>query len=231
MHFPTLPKLIKKTKATNIDEVYKLIGTTNQSVSYWRNNPTKTSTLNKNKYDVILKAGELFGLDLCEQELLANKAGLSLQPCHKKTGFNLESGDEYFPYPEKPEQHLGFTEHFEMVLSSYKGTILQLSEMALISDRHLRYIRDGTSLRKEPVLAVLVVLGLGLNEIQTILKKAGYLLSKSLPNDAVTIWLLENEREKISGNQRILYINETLDFLGMPLLMTRDTCYKKTNDM
>ena len=62
-----------------IDEVYKLMGTTNQSISYWRNNPTKTSTLNRNKYEVILKAGKLFGLDLYEQELLANMAGLSLQ--------------------------------------------------------------------------------------------------------------------------------------------------------
>jgi len=60
------------------------------------------------------------------------------------------------------------------------------------------------------------------NEIQTILKKAGYMLSKSLPNDAVIIWLLENEIEKISGNQRILHINETLDSLGMPLLMARE---------
>ena len=48
------------------------------------------------------------------------------------------------------------------------------------------------------------------------------MLSKSLPNDAVIIWLLENEIEKISGNQRILYINETLDSLGMPLLMARE---------
>ena len=207
----------------NINEVYKLIGATNQSVSYWRNNPMKTSTINKNKYDVIIKAGKLFGLNALEQELLANKAGLSLQAFHDNPkNTNSEISNEIFPYPESKMNFFAFTEHFEKVLSLYEGTFLELSSMALISDRHLRYIRDGTSLRKEPILAVLVVLGLGLNEIQVILKRAGYVLSKSLPNDAVIIWLLENEVKSTTGTQRIYRINEVLDSLGMPLLMARE---------
>jgi len=222
-----MQKHIKKSsKAISIGQIYALLGTTNQTVSYWRNNPMNTSTIYQSKYNVILKAGTLFELSNFEQEQLANKAGLSLWPFLAKSNNNsniiLEMSDEVFPYSENYQYRLRFIEHFEKVLSTFNGTMMELSNMALISDRHLRHMKNGINLRKESLLAVLVVLGLDVSEIQSILNKAGFALSESLPNDVIVTWMLTNEEKGINTTQWLVRINEELDSLGLPLLLPRE---------
>jgi len=64
-------------------------------------------------------------------------------------------------------------------------------------------------------------MNLSLDDIQVMLKKAGFVLSSSMSNDSVVIWMLNNETVNLKGAKRLYIINETLDFLGLPLLMTR----------
>ena len=60
-----------------LNEVYRLLGISRQQVTYWKANPCSTQT--KKRYFTVLKAAELFCLSDEAAELLANKAGLSLQ--------------------------------------------------------------------------------------------------------------------------------------------------------
>jgi len=84
-----------------------------------------------------------------------------------------------------------------------------------------RHIKSGRFLRKEPVLALLIALGLELEDIQFALKKAGFILSDSLPRDSIIIWMLNNESINQKREMRLMQINEILYSLGQPLLMTR----------
>lgn len=78
---------------------------------------------------------------------------------------------------------------------------------------------------KATLLALAVSLDMDRNQIQILLRKAGYILSHSLPNDVIVMWLLDNMT--VSSN-RLSIINDTLYELDLPLLMTRDK-KNKTN--
>ncbi|MDR0272669.1 MAG: hypothetical protein LBI27_05065 [Clostridiales bacterium] len=144
------------------------------------------------KYEVIKTAGKHFGLCANETESLANKAGLSL--CADES-FKKMFGDLLCEYPESKRR---------------------LCEMSLVSERMFRYIKEGRFLKKEPVLSLAISMGASFETIQTLLKKAGYVLSNSLPNDAVVMWILRNEIKK----NPVYLANEILESLGLPLLMT-----------
>ena len=70
-------------------------------------------------------------------------------------------------------------------------------------------------------MAILIALEQNVGDIQVLLKKAGYVMSKSLPGDVIVMWVLENNAERKSGTSRLFQINTILDSLGLPLLMTR----------
>jgi hypothetical protein len=70
-------------------------------------------------------------------------------------------------------------------------------------------------------LALTIPLGLTTGEIQDLLNQAGYALSKSLPNDAVVLYFLENARQNGKKPPLLAEINEVLEGLELPLLMTR----------
>lgn len=118
-----------------------------------------------------------------------------------------------------------FANHFNTLLSAYPGKKIDLCWAASVSERMFRHLKSGRYLRKESILALLIVMNLSLEDIQEALKKAGFILSYSLPNDVVVIWLLENESKNNlyykDGADRLNYINETLDSLGLPLIMLR----------
>ena len=197
-------KLIKKSGLTNIRDVYALLGVSWQTVYKWRENPTATQSRGSLKHSFIENTGLLFGLDQHEKEMLANKAGLSLgssatEPCSNQN----------------------FAIHFNALISTFPGKKNELYQSALVSDRMFRYIKSGLYLKKEPILALLIVLGLELDRIQTALRKAGFILSQSLHNDAVIIWMLKNQAKALAGADRLRIINETLFSLCLPLLMTR----------
>ena len=73
---------------------------------------------------------------------------------------------------------------------------------------------------KQVLLAIVIVLDLSVSDIDRILRSYGYCLSESLAADAVVKWYVDNSRQK--GGARLLNeINDTLESMGLPLLMTR----------
>ena len=68
-------------------------------------------------------------------------------------------------------------------------------------------------------MAITLSLNMSLDELQTILKKYGYCLSKSIAADMVVKWFITCRN---GGSEKILYtVNEVLEEMGLPLLMTR----------
>ena len=61
---------------------------------------------------------------------------------------------------------------------------------------------------------------LKLEEIYSLLQKAGYILSESIAYDMTIKWLLENTSNNMQN--RLFYINDILYELELPLLMTRE---------
>ena len=230
-------KSIKKSKSNNIRDIYALLGASRSTVYKWRYNTTVTQSKDYFKHSFIKKAGELFSLSHAETEALANKAGLSLYSIkldpRSYSPFQLSSKntvDKHIHIKENlntdfsPAENFintNFIKHFNALLSTYSGKKNELCEAALVSDRMFRHIKSGKYLRKEPILALLITMGLSLEDIQKALKKAGFILSRSMPNDIVIIWMLENELSNHKGAKRLYRINELLDSLELPLLMTR----------
>ncbi|MDR0917957.1 MAG: hypothetical protein LBM93_01700, partial [Oscillospiraceae bacterium] len=66
-----------------------------------------------------------------------------------------------------------------------------------------------------------ISLELSLHEIELLLRKHGYCLSKSLPNDMVVLWFLKNTNKYKNNCCLIQNINNTLYELNLPQLMTK----------
>jgi hypothetical protein len=185
----------QKKHMCTLNEVYALIGIKKQYIFYWRNNPFSVQTKYKTKQNVINSAGKIFQLNNDEKENLANKAGFSLY------------ADE------------NFAAYLAEILSAHSNKESYLRDMAMISDRMFRYIKSGKFLRKEAVLALGISLNPEIDALHVFVKKAGYVLSDSIPGDAVVKWLLLNK--KTGRTNPVMYINEVLENLKLPLLMTR----------
>lgn len=84
-----------------------------------------------------------------------------------------------------------------------------------------RYLKNGRYLKKEPLLSLAITMNLNLDDIQSFIKKAGFVLSKSIPNDVIIMWLLEHDERNNNSLNYVSYINEVLYDLELPLLMTR----------
>lgn len=84
-----------------------------------------------------------------------------------------------------------------------------------------QYVKNGKKPTKETALALAVSMNLTPEDTQRLLKSAGYVLSKSIPSDAVILWLLSNG-EQNQNSSKLFQINEVLYALDMPLLMTRE---------
>jgi len=243
---------IKKSDCKNLKDIYALLGVSWQSMYKWRNNATSTQSRNFFKHGLIKRASELFSLDNLEMESLANKAGLSLcassdnvvdkhervakysnsefsvelHPCTEEQALlKSQSQSKIIGTSEDKAINANFSKHFNDILSTYPVKKMELYEAALVSDRMFRHIKSGRFLRKEPVLALLVVIGLNVASIQELLKMAGYILSRSISNDVVVMWLLENEPTNFNGRKRLYRINEILESLDLPLLMTREKAW------
>lgn len=198
--YSAFSKLARSYKETNdirlLEEVYETLGVKKQSVSWWKHHPCSTQT-KESKKQVIDSCKRVFQLNLEESEQLANKAGLSI--CGESD----------------------FQGHFRQLLGHRRGGYKSICEAANVSERMFQYIKSQKWPSKETLLAIAISLGLELNEIQLLLKKAGYTLSASLPNDAVVYWFLSSEKKKDGNRSVLFYINEVLEDLNLPLLMTR----------
>ena len=147
------------------------------------------------KLNIIYAAAKLFELSDTEREILANKAGLTL---------NKNNND--------------FNEYINsLIFFSHKKHKL-IYDKALISDRMYRHIRSDYHPTKGSLLGLAISLDLQTDEIYLLLQKAGYVLSESIAFDMVIKHLLENPQTAKS----VFYINDILYELNLPLLMTRE---------
>lgn len=135
----------------------------------------------------------MFGLSLGQSELLANSAGLSLQ-CET---VNLIEA-------------LG-----------YQGNIRTLCERSMISERMFRYYKVKCP-SKQALLALTLSLEMNEEAVDELLRKYGYCLSASIAGDVVVRWYIRQGSEKRKGGREVLFeVNETLERMALPLLMTR----------
>lgn len=74
---------------------------------------------------------------------------------------------------------------------------------------------------KQALLAILTVLNFSVTDMDKPLRSYGYCLSESLAADAVVKWYADNSRQRDNGARLLNEINEVLDKMGLPLLMTR----------
>ncbi len=141
---------------------------------------------------MIHNAYDLFELDNSSAERLANSAGLS----------NEYEGGSLI-------ENLGYTEK-----------IIELCKKAMVSDRMLRLYNHKTP-TKNTVMALALATMKNYSEIDNILHKYGYCLSDSIIADIVVKWNVSNHNIKYRSIILLDEINDTLDKMGLPLLMTR----------
>lgn len=141
---------------------------------------------------MIHKAAELFGLDSGQAEALANSAGLSL---------SSEAGSL-------------------MERLNYSGKPKDLCAAAGISERMLRSYKGKTP-TKQALLAIVIALNFSVSEIDGILRSYGYCLTESMAGDVVVKWFVNNSRQSKNGAAVLDEINDVLEKMGLPLLMTR----------
>lgn len=143
---------------------------------------------------MIRKAAEVFVLDDEKAEALANAAGLSL---HYEGGYIITA--------------LG-----------YNGKLKALCDKAILSERMLRRYKTETP-TKQAIIALCVVLNKPIDEINLILNRYGYCLSDSIAADAVVKWHICHSSNRLNGEVLIFEINEVIERMGLPMLMTRQS--------
>jgi hypothetical protein len=146
------------------------------------------------KQELIQSAARLFCLSETQKEELANKAGLSLQ------------------------SDKNFTVKFRQIIKQSTKSCREIYEEAQVSERMFYLIKSGRIPTKTTLISLAITLDLDIEEIENLLKKAGYVLSKSIEFDLIIRWLITNNRHK---HNRIVEINEILNKLELPLLMTK----------
>lgn len=100
----------------------------------------------------------------------------------------------------------------------YEGRKCDLCRGAVISERMLEYYKKTPT--KQALIAIAVYLKLTVCEMNRLLKRYGYCLSESSAADAVTVWFMKTCSD-ISGAALLEEINDVLEKMGLPLLMTR----------
>lgn len=99
----------------------------------------------------------------------------------------------------------------------FSGKHTELCANAMISERMLRYYKNTTP-TKQALTAIAVALNYSIPDIEDLLGKYGYCLSESVAADAVVRWYIAYGT---IGANSLYEINETLEKMGLPLLMTR----------
>lgn len=84
----------------------------------------------------------------------------------------------------------------------------------------IQYYLAGKVPTKQALLAIDILLELPAKELEELLWGYGYSLSYSLANDAAVRWFLEDKRT-LAGTDLLYEINEALEYLNLPLLMTK----------
>lgn len=103
---------------------------------------------------------------------------------------------------------------------NYSGKPKDLCAAAGISERMLRSYKSKTP-TKQALLAIVIALNFSVPEIDVILRSYGYCLSESLAGDVVVKWYVNGSRQSKSGAAVLDEINDVLEKMELPLLMTR----------
>lgn len=176
----------------NLYEIYRIIGCSKQNVSYWEMHSYSTQ-VRKSITKVVCGASKLFELSDVQTEQLANTAGLT-----------LKSGGRCLA---------------DFIAEKYKGKKKTLCNDSLISERMFRYYKKTTP-TKQALIAIAVSLNSDVKDINILLRGYGYCLSESMAADAVVVWFINSKGRK-KGAELLYEINEVLDEMSLPLLMTR----------
>ncbi|MDE6732691.1 MAG: hypothetical protein K2J77_07435 [Oscillospiraceae bacterium] len=103
---------------------------------------------------------------------------------------------------------------------NYSGKPKDLCAAAGISERMLRSYKSKTP-TKQALLAIVIALNFSTSDIDRILRSYGYCLSESLAGDVVVKWYVKRSLSKNNGAGLLNEINDTLEKMGLPLLVTR----------
>lgn len=74
---------------------------------------------------------------------------------------------------------------------------------------------------KQALLAIVIALDFRVTDIDRISRSYGYCLSESLAGDVVVKWYVNNSLQRNNGVETLNEINDVLEKMGLPLLMTR----------
>ena len=147
------------------------------------------------KQSLIQSAAKVFCLSEFEKEHLANKAGLSF---HADKNFNL---------------------YFKNLFEKSDKSCREIYEEAQVSERMFYLIKSHRVPAKTTLIAIAIALNMNIDEIETLLQKAGYVLSESIAFDMIVKRLIKNYK-RITN--RLIDMNAVLYDLGFPLLMGRE---------
>lgn len=100
----------------------------------------------------------------------------------------------------------------------YTGKLTELCDKAMVSDRMLRRYKTKAP-TKQVILALCIVSNKTTDETDHILRNYGYCLSDCIISDVVIKWFIGESG--IDPDMLIFDINETLEKMGLPLLMAR----------
>ena len=189
----------KRDNGITLTEVWERLGTNRKRVSDWVNHPTNSMMRTATIINVIEAAAKLFGEE--EANTLSYKAGFTRKLNEKS---NVE-----------------FKKFLDDKLSLITSTKAELYEQAGIDERAFYRIKTGKHLRKELLLPILITMNLTLEEIAEGLNLAGYCLSSSIPTDLLVTHFIKNRQKYMPHIVLINEINDTLESLDMPLLMSR----------
>lgn len=191
--------IVKNRNSLLLEDTYHIFGCNKTDVSRWQKNPHSTHrAVKRKKLIVIDSVAKYMDFDNAEKEVFANKAGLSC-------------------FLER-EQRANETVNMQQLLTMYQGSIKELSNHSLVSERMLEYYKTGREPAKQALLAVLIALRCPQHKMKGILHAHEYCLSASVPADAVVLWYLNH----LPCDYHALYeINQTLESLNLPLLMTK----------
>lgn len=114
----------KSCSIPDLNTVYKMLGISKQTVSWWKNHPDCYGERSSSKRQVISRSVKLFHMTDKEAEQLANSAGLSLSSSQN------------------------FSALFDTLLSHYDSSYKELLEKANISERMFQFIHKEQHLTK-----------------------------------------------------------------------------------
>lgn len=108
----------------------------------------------------------------------------------------------------------------EILAREYGGRKCDLLIRAGVSERMFQYYVEGRIPTKQALLALLIAMELSFSKMEEVLAEYGYCFSPSLPGDAVILWFLRGDPGR-KDPLLLCSMNETLEELGLPLLMTK----------